>query len=48
MAFSPLSGRLESFGLLLKCVVASVTMLGYATLVLIFVQCVCGASNGRS
>eukprot|EP00913_Durusdinium_trenchii_P008588 g8064.t2 len=37
-----LSGRLESFGLLLKCVVASVTMLGYATLVLIFVQCVCG------
>lgn len=37
------AGRLESFGLLLKCVVASVTMLGYATLVLIFVQCVCGA-----
>lgn len=37
-----LSGRLESFGLLLKCVVASVTMLGYATLVLMFVQCVCG------
>ncbi|CAL1127994.1 unnamed protein product, partial [Cladocopium goreaui] len=37
-----LSGRLESFGLLLKCVLASVTMLGYATLVLIFVQCVCG------
>ncbi|CAJ1351564.1 unnamed protein product, partial [Effrenium voratum] len=37
-----LSGRLESFGLLLKCVVASVTMLGYATLVLVFVQCVSG------
>ncbi|CAE7469293.1 NaCP60E [Symbiodinium sp. CCMP2592] len=37
-----LSGKLESFGLLLKCVVASVTMLGYATGVLIFVQCVCG------